>query len=76
MNVTPWFDMQSPPTRRGVYEIGHGDWQAFSYWDGYRWYGWSGDPVEAYYAYREVGQALNTLFDGCRWRGIDKRSQK
>lgn len=41
---TPWFSVDNPPTRPGVYNISCRDYDQtghwFSYFDGYFWYSW------------------------------------
>ena len=70
-NVTPWFQMKTPPVRPGVYMVdqswpGQLPQEVFSFWDGNSWYPQDSAPEKAmrWVCYGPKKGAFR------RWRGL------
>lgn len=70
MKVTPWFDGEIKPVRKGVYQLFNGTQTmiGYQYWDGEYWYEWDVSPEIA----AKIKWPAASCFQNDKWRGIAK----
>jgi hypothetical protein len=78
-NLTPWFLMDTPPVRYGIYMVDQ-SWpdekypqEVFSFWDGHHWYPQGSSPDKAM-RYVCCGMANGRPFK--QWRGLRGEEEK